>query len=151
MKVIKNERIKRYFNKLSDDTKEIIISILEDSLVYLYNQNLIDNNTLNRIVSIYFILTNFEYKEMIEFEDLSSNEKKLIYRIILNGISSIYVDNDYLEYSDIGTKYKKKIIQELLSFFKFISKLSEEKVFRLYEIEVKKYRKKGLNWDNIPY
>lgn len=146
-----NLKIKGYFNKMSENSKNIIISIIEDSLVYLDNQNLIDNNTLNRIVSIYFLLTNFEYKEMIEFEDLNSNEKKLIYRIILNGIASIYVDNDYLEYSDIGTKYKKRIIQELLSFFKFISKLSEEKVFRLYEIEVKKYRKKGLNWDNIPY
>ncbi|MGN1270889.1 MAG: hypothetical protein ACI4UX_02755 [Clostridia bacterium] len=146
-----NLKIKGYFNKMSENSKNIIISIIEDSLVYLDNQNFIDNNTLNRIVSIYFLLTNFEYKEMIEFEDLNSNEKKLIYRIILNGIASIYVDNDYLEYSDIGTKYKKRIIQELLSFLKFISKLSEEKVFRLYEIEVKKYRKKGLNWDNISY
>lgn len=146
-----NLKIKSYFDKLSESSRDIMISIIEDSLVYLDNQNLISNYTLNRIVSIYFLLTDFEYKEMIEFEDLNSNEKKLIYRIILNGVASIYVDNDYLEYTEVETKYKKKVIKELLSFFKFISKLSEEKVFRLYEIEIKKYRRKGFTWDNIPY
>ena len=146
-----NLKIKSYFDKLSERSRDIIISIIEDSLVYLDNQNLISNYTLNRIVSIYFLLTDFEYKEMIEFEDLNSNEKKLIYRIILNGVASIYVDNDYLEYSDVGTKYKKKVIKELLSFFKFISEFSEEKVFRLYGVEIKKYRRKGFTWDNIPY
>lgn len=68
--------------------------------------------------------------------------------IILDGVVSIYVDNEYLDYSDIGTKYKQKIIQELLSFFKYITKLSNEKVFALYVREVKKYRRKNFNWDN---
>lgn len=145
-----NLKIKSYFDKLSESSRDIMISIIEDSLVYLDNQNLISNYTLNRIVSIYFLLTDFKYNEMTEFEDLNSNEKKLIYRIILNGVASIYVDNDYLEYTDVETKYKKKVIRELLSFFKFISKLPEEKVFRLYEIEIKKYRRKGFTWDNIP-
>lgn len=93
-----NRKIKKYFDKMSQNSKEIIVSIIEDSLVYLDSQNLISNYVLNRIVCIYFLLSDFEYKEMIEFEDMNSNEKKLIYRIILNGIASIYVDNDYLEY-----------------------------------------------------
>ena len=71
--------------------------------------------------------------------------------ILIDGIASIYVDNEYLEYSDIGTKYKQKIIQELLSFFKYLTKFSKEKVFMIYTREVKKYRMKEFNWDSIPY
>ena len=69
-----------------------------------------------------------------------------MYSILIDGIVSIYVDNEYLEYSDRGTKYKQKIIQELLSFFKYLTKFSEEKVFMIYTREVKKYRMKGFSW-----
>ena len=148
---IENRKIKKYFNKLSCDTKKILVAILEDSLVYLDNQKLINNQVLNRVVSIYFLLIDYDYKNMVEFDDLNIKEKKLIYKIVLDGVASMYVDNEYLQFSDVGTKYKRKIIQELLSFFKYISKFSKEKVFMLYEIEVQKYRRKGFNWDNIPY
>ena len=66
----------------------------------------------------------------------------------MEGIVSVYVDNEYLEYSDRGTKYKQKIIDELLSFFKYITRYSADKVFVIYTKEVKKYRLKGFNWDN---
>ena len=88
---------------------------------------------------------------MIEFDDLTIQEKKLLYQIIIEGIVSVYVDNEYLEYSDRGTKYKQNIIQELLSFFKYLTRFSNEKVFMIYSREVKKYRTKGFSWDSIPY
>ena len=102
--------------------KKILVAILEDSLVYLDNQKLINNQILNRVVSIYFLLIDYDYKNMVEFDDLNIKEKKLIYKIVLDGVASMYVDNEYLQFSDVGTKYKRKIIQELLSFFKYISK-----------------------------
>ena len=88
---------------------------------------------------------------MIEFEEFSVEEKKIIFKMIMEGIASVYVDNEYLESSDSGTKYKQIIIGELLSFFRYITKCSKEKVFDLYVKEVQKYRKKGFTWDNIPY
>ena len=88
---------------------------------------------------------------MLEFDEFSAEEKTMLYKIIMEGIVSVYVDNEYLEYSDIGTKYKQRIIQELLSFFRYITKFSNDKVFLIYTKEVKRYRLKGFNWDNIPY
>lgn len=148
---MENTKIKKFYKRKSKDAQEILVKIIEDSLLCLYNQEIIKDKTLNRVISFYFLLIDYEYEHMIEFDDLEIEEKKLLYKIIIDGIVSVYVDNEYLEYSDIGTKYKQKIIQELLSFFKYLTKFSEEKVFMIYTREVKKYRMKGFNWDSIPY
>ena len=148
---MQNINIKKYFGRKSKDVQEILIKIIEDSLLCLYNQEVIKDKTLSRVISFYFLLIDHEYEHMIEFDDLEIEEKKLLYKLIIDGIVSIYVDNEYLEYSDRGTKYKQRIIQELLSFFKYLTRLSEEKVFMIYTREVKKYRVKGFCWDNIPY
>lgn len=148
---MENTKIKRFYKRKSKDAQEILVKIIEDSLLCLYNQEIIKDKTLNRVISFYFLLIDYEYEHMIEFDDFEIEEKKLLYKIIIDGIVSVYVDNEYLEYSDIGTKYKQKIIQELLSFFKYLTKFSEEKAFMIYTREVKKYRMKGFNWDSIPY
>ena len=148
---MQNINIKKYFGRKSKDVQEILIKIIEDSLLCLYNQEVIKDKTLSRVISFYFLLIDHEYEHMIEFDDLEIEEKKILYKLIIDGIVSIYVDNEYLEYSDRGTKYKQRIIQELLSFFKYLTRLSEEKVFMIYTREVKKYRMKGFCWDNIPY
>lgn len=148
---MQNINIKKYFGRRSKDVQEILIKIIEDSLLCLYNQEVIKDKTLSRVISFYFLLIDHEYEHMMEFDDLEIEEKKLLYKLIIDGIVSIYVDNEYLEYSDRGTKYKQRIIQELLSFFKYLTRLSEEKVFMIYTREVKKYRMKGFCWDNIPY
>lgn len=141
-------KIRKYFERKSEDVQEILIKIVEDSLLCLYNQSVIKDKTLNRVISFYFLLINHEYDHMIEFDDFTVEEKKLLYLIIMEGIVSIYVDNEYLEYSDIGTKYKQKIIQELLSFFRYLTKFSNDKVFAIYTRGVKKYRMRGFCWDN---
>ena len=148
---MENIKIKRYFDKKNENTQRILINILEDSLLCLYNQELIEDVTLNRVISFYFLLREYKYDKMIEFEEFSVEEKKIIFKMIMEGIASVYVDNEYLESSDSGTKYKQIIIGELLSFFRYITKCSKEKVFDLYVKEVQKYRKKGFTWDNIPY
>lgn len=148
---MENAKIKKVFERKSKEAQEIIIKIIEDSLLCLYNQELIKDKTLSRVISFYFLLINREYKHMLEFDEFTAEEKTMLYKIIMEGIVSVYVDNEYLEYSDIGTKYKQRIIQELLSFFRYITKFSNDKVFLIYTKEVKKYRLKGFNWDNIPY
>lgn len=148
---LQNINIKKYFKRKSKDVQDIIIKIIEDSLLCLYNQELIEYKTLKRVISFYFLLIDYNYEYMIEFDDLTIQEKKLLYQIIIEGIVSVYVDNEYLEYSDRRTKYKQNIIQELLSFFKYLTRFSNEKVFMIYSREVKKYRTKGFSWDSIPY
>ena len=149
---MENIKIKNYYNKMSEDTKIILVNILADNLIYLHDFEVVDKEVVKSISSLLLLFINYNIKtEIKEFDEFSIYEKKVLYSILIDGIASIYVDNEYLEYSDIGTKYKQKIIQELLSFFKYLTKFSKEKVFMIYTKEVKKYRMKEFNWDNIPY
>ena len=149
---MENIKIKNYYNKMSEDTKIILVNILADNLIYLHDFEVVDKEVVKSISSLLLLFINYNTKTAIkEFDEFSIYEKKVLYNILIDGIASIYVDNEYLEYSDIGTKYKQKIIQELLSFFKYLTKFSKEKVFMIYTKEVKKYRMKEFNWDNIPY
>ena len=149
---MENIKIKNYYNKMSEDTKIILVNILADNLIYLHDFEVVDKEVVKSISSLLLLFINYNTKTAIkEFDEFSIYEKKVLYSILIDGIASIYVDNEYLEYSDIGTKYKQKIIQELLSFFKYLTKFSKEKVFMIYTREVKKYRMKEFNWDSIPH
>lgn len=149
---MENIKIKNYYNKMSEDTKIILVNILADNLIYLHDFEVVDKEVVKSISSLLLLFINYNTKTAIkEFDEFSIYEKKVLYNILIDGIASIYVDNEYLEYSDIGTKYKQKIIQELLSFLKYLTKFSKEKVFMIYTREVKKYRMKEFNWDSIPY
>lgn len=151
---MENIKIKNYYNKMSEDSKIILVNILADNLIYLHDFEVVDKKVIKSISSLLLLFINHNTKTKIkikEFDEFSVYEKKILYSIIIDGIASIYVDNEYLNYSDIGTKYKQKIIQELLSFFKYLTRFSKEKVFMIYTKEVKKYRMKGFSWDNIPY
>lgn len=149
---MENIKIKNYYNKMSEDTKIILVNILADNLIYLHDFEVVDKEVVKSISSLLLLFINYNTKTAIkEFDEFSIYEKKVLYSILIDGIASIYVDNEYLEYSDIGTKYKQKIIQELLYFFKYLTKFSKEKVFMIYTREVKKYRMKEFNWDSIPY
>lgn len=149
---MENIKIKNYYNKMSEDSKIILVNILADNLIYLHDFEVVDKEVIKSISSLIILLIDHKTKSKIkEFDDFTIYEKKVLYSIIIDGIASIYVDNEYLNYSDIGTKYKQKIIQELLSFFKYLTRFSKEKVFMIYTKEVKKYRMKGFSWDNIPY
>ncbi len=125
VKKLENTKVKKYFDKLSEESRNILVAIIEDSLAYLDSQELITTTELGRLASFYFVLIDYKHKGIIEFDELKYKEKQLIFKIILDGIASIYVDNEYLEYSDIGTKYKEVIIRELLSFFKFNRKVTQ--------------------------
>ncbi len=118
---MENIKIKNYYNKMSEDTKIILVNILADNLIYLHDFEAVDKETVKTISSLLLLFINYNIKtEIKEFDEFSIYKKKVLYSILIDGIASIYVDNEYLEYSDIGTKYKQKIIQELLSFFNYL-------------------------------
>lgn len=145
---MENIKIKNYFDKMSKESQTILINMLSDNLVYFHDFDVVDKEVIRSISSLIILLIDYKTKIKIkEFDEFNIYEKKILYSVIIDGIASLYVDNEYLEFSDIGTKYKQKIIQELLSFFKYITKFSKDKVFALYTREVKKYRIKGFRWD----
>ena len=110
---MENIKIKNYYNKMSEDTKIILVNILADNLIYLHDFEVVDKKVIKSISSLLLLFINHNTKTKIkEFDEFSIYEKKVLYSIIIDGIASIYVDNEYLNYSDIGTKYKQKIIQE---------------------------------------
>lgn len=148
---MENVKIKKRFDKMTEKTKRILIEMLADNLVYLHDFETIDKDAIRHMSSL--LLLFIEHKsidQIIEFDNFTTYEKNILFSIIIDGIASIYVDNEYLEYSDIGTNYKQDILQELLAFFNYLTKYSKEKVFMLYTKEIKKYRKKGFSWDSIP-
>ena len=125
---MENTKIKNYFNKMSEESQLILVNMLSDNLVYLHDFNVVDKKVIRSISSLIILLIDYKTKTWIkEFDDFDICEKKVLYSILIDGIASIYVDNEYLEYSDIGTKYKQKIIQELLSFFKYLTNLVKKK------------------------
>lgn len=66
---MQNLNIRKYFKRKSKDVQITLIKIIEDSLLCLYNQELIEDKTLKRVISFYFLLTDYNYRNMIEFDD----------------------------------------------------------------------------------
>lgn len=58
---LQNLNIRKYFKRKSKDVQDILIKIIEDSLLCLYNQELIEDKTLHRVISFYFLLINYDY------------------------------------------------------------------------------------------
>jgi hypothetical protein len=51
---MENKKIKSYFIRMSKNSNKVLISINEDSLIYLEFSKLIKDENLNRIISIIF-------------------------------------------------------------------------------------------------
>lgn len=108
---MENIKIKNYFDKMSKESQTILINMLSDNLVYLHDFDVVDKEVIRSISSLIILLIDYKTKIKIkEFDEFNIYEKKVLYSVIIDGIASIYVDNEYLEFSDIGTKYKQKII-----------------------------------------
>lgn len=76
--MLENIKIKKFFGRKSKAVQEILIKIVEDSLLCLYNQDLIKDKTLNRVISFNFLLINHEYEHMVEFDDFIQKYEKYI-------------------------------------------------------------------------
>ena len=69
--VMENTKIKKYYERKPKAVQDILVKIIEDSLLCLYNQELIKDKTLSRVISFYFLLINQEYEHMVEFDDFN--------------------------------------------------------------------------------
>ncbi len=52
---MENTKVKKYFDKLSEESRNILVAIIEDSLAYLDAQELITTTELGRLASFFCI------------------------------------------------------------------------------------------------
>ena len=135
--------IKEKIRKLNLSTQEILDILLSDTIMEMNYRNRINEDILERIVLVYLSL--FDDKEYLEYDELKASEKNIICRIILKGIASIYVDDEYM-YRDIKVE-KSRIIYELMIFLCFLTNLNYSTIKRLTIRDIKIYARTGWDWD----
>ena len=140
-----NINIRGKINKLNNNTKEILESVLTDSIIEMNCRNRVNEDILKRIVLVYLSL--FDDKEYLEYENLKVSEKNIICRIISKGIASIYVDDEYI--TDENAKDKLVIIDDLIDLLCFFTGANRSTIKRLVIRDIKIYFYKGWRWDFI--
>ena len=135
--------IKEKIRKLNLSTQEILDILLSDTIMEMNYRNRINEDILERIVLVYLSL--FDDKEYLEYDELKASEKNIICRIILKGIASIYVDDEYM-YRDIKVE-KSRIIYELMIFLCFLTNLNYSTIKILTIRDIKIYARTGWDWD----
>lgn len=142
---MKNINIKTRINKLNNNTKEILESILTDSIIEINCRNRINEDILKRIVLVYLSL--FDDKEYLEYDQLKVSEKNIICSIISKGIASIYVDDEYI--TKDNSKDKLIIIDDMIDLLCFLTDFNRSTIKRLVIRDIKVYFYKGWKWDFI--
>ena len=140
-----NINIREKIDKLNSNTKEILESILTDSIIEINCRNRVNENILRRIVLVYLSL--LDNKEYLEYDNLKVSEKNIINRIISKGIASIYVDDEYI--TDENAKDKLVIIDDLIDLLCFFTDANRSTIKRLVIRDIKIYFYKGWRWDFI--
>lgn len=140
---MKNINIKTRINKLNNNTKEILESVLTDSIIEMNCRHRVNEDILRRIVLVYLSL--FDENNYLEYDDLKVSEKNIINRIISKGIASIYVDDEYI--TNDNAKDKLIIIDELIDLLCFFTDFNRSTIKRLVIRDIKIYFYKGWRWD----
>lgn len=138
---MKNKLIKEKLNSMK--SKDILDQIVMDALLEIKYRKKLSEDVIERIVLTH--LSFFGDINFIEYEDLTTYEKNVICRIISKGLSSIYVDDEYLTKENI--KEKTIIINELINFLCVLTKLNRSTVKRLVIRDIKIYIYKGWSWN----
>ena len=75
---MENIKIKKYYNKMSEDSKIILVNILADNLIYLHDFEVVDKKVIKSISSLLLLFINHNTKTKIkEFDEFSVYEKKI--------------------------------------------------------------------------
>lgn len=138
-----NINIRKKINKLNNNTKEILESVLADSIIEMNCRHRVNEDILRRIVLVYLSL--FDENNYLEYDDLKVSEKNIINRIISKGIASIYVDDEYI--TNDNAKDKLIIIDELIDLLCFFTDFNRSTIKRLVIRDIKIYFYKGWRWD----
>ncbi len=93
----------------------------------------------------YFILRGKEIKEKITYENFSMKEKKIFFNIMIEGITDVILNNEYLNIIYLQKKDKKEIINEIVTFISDITQISKINIKRRINQNLKKEKRGGVN------
>ena len=140
-----NIYIKEKINKLNENTKEVLDTVISDSLLEIAYRERLNKETLERIAFVYLSL--FTEKNHLEYSELKTVEKNILCRIISKGIASIYVDDEYI--TNENAKDKLIIIEDLINLLCILTGYNKSTIKILIRKDIKIYFYYGWKWDFI--
>lgn len=140
-----NSKSRNELIRLNGESQKVILNIIKDGLIYLLNriENLENKDIIKNLALFYFNLIGENEKQLVTYEQLTIKEKRIFLNIMLEGITDVILDNQYLNTIYLTKQDKEEIINEITMFISNITEIAECKVKRKIKLNIKKERKSG--------
>lgn len=140
-----NSKSRSELTKLNGETQKVILNIIKDGLIYLLNriEKLENKDIIKNLTLFYFNLIGENEKQLVTYEQLTMKEKSIFLNIMIEGITDVILDNQYLNTIYLTKQDKEEIIKEITMFISNITEIAECKVKRKIKLNIKKERKSG--------
>ena len=140
-----NSKSRNELTKLNGESQKVILNIIKDGLIYLLNriEKLENKDIIKNLTLFYFNLIGENEKQLVTYEQLTIKEKSIFLNIMVEGITDVILDNQYLNTIYLTKQDKEKIINEITMFISNITEIAECKVKRKIKLNIKKERKSG--------
>ena len=140
-----NSKSRNELIRLNGESQKVILNIIKDGLIYLLNriENLENKDIIKNLTLFYFNLIGENEKQLVTYEQLTIKEKRIFLNIMLEGITDVILDNQYLNTIYLTKQDKEEIINEITMFISNITEIAECKVKRKIKLNIKKERKSG--------
>lgn len=113
---MKNKIIKEKINKMTKISKEICDEIVIEKFLEMNLNKKLDERVLERIILAH--LSFFSDNDFYEYEKLSIYEKNIYFRMITQGMVSLYLNNKYLDRQDYRKKFQ--ILDEITKILVYL-------------------------------
>lgn len=141
-----NSKSRNELTKLNGESQKVIFNIIKDGLIYLLNriEKLENKDIIKNLTLFYFNLIGENEKQLVTYEQLTIKEKRIFLNIMVEGITDVILDNQYLNTIYLTKQDKEEIINEITMFISNITEIAECKVKRKIKLNLKKERKNAL-------
>lgn len=121
----------------------MILNIIKDGLIYLLNriEKVENKDIIKNLTLFYFNLIGENEKQLVTYEQLTIKEKCIFLNIMIEGITDVILDNQYLNTIYLTKQDKEEIVKEITMFISNITEIAECKVKRKIKLSLKKERK----------
>lgn len=113
---MKNKIIREKINKMTKISKGIYDEIVIEKFLEMKMNKKIDERVLERIILTH--LSFFSVNDFYEYEKLNIYEKSIYFRIITQGMVSLYLNNKYLDRRNYRKKFQ--ILDEITKILVYI-------------------------------
>lgn len=144
---IKINKNRRALIKLNGESQKVILNIIKDGLIYLLNriEKIEKKDIIKNLTLFYFNLIGENEKQLVTYEQLTIKEKSIFFNIMIEGITDVILDNQYLNTIYLTKQDKEEIVKEITMFISNITEIVECKVKRKIKLNIKKERKNNVN------